>query len=292
MRRRSFGFLLLLVASLALSGCYVMVARGGRGSSSEGESDDGDAANDDDASNDDGAVGGDDDDDRVTPPPSVDTDGDGLSDAEEAQLGTDPNAVDTDGDGYEDGWEVDEGTSPTNPNSVIYEGGWPYNPNKGSMGNPSWTYGASVGQQFPRWIVQDQFGDTVDFYDLAGAGVPIVVDVSAVWCGPCHQLAEWLDGANNGWGTASARQAVWNGDAIWVTAVFQDEFGGPADGGDVADWYSDYPTQGVLVLPDGSAQVSNLVDPTGIPSLSLLNPDMSFAIVDDTSEVLSALASL
>jgi hypothetical protein len=42
----------------------------------------------------------------------VDTDGDGLSDDEEASLGTDPGNVDTDGDGVQDGGEVSAGTDP------------------------------------------------------------------------------------------------------------------------------------------------------------------------------------
>ena len=42
-----------------------------------------------------------------------DTDGDGLSDTEEAALGTDPNLPDTDGDGVDDGDEVTAGTDPT-----------------------------------------------------------------------------------------------------------------------------------------------------------------------------------
>ncbi|WP_338869926.1 VWA domain-containing protein [Myxococcus stipitatus] len=36
----------------------------------------------------------------------ADTDGDGLTDAREAEVGTDPNKVDTDGDGFSDGVEV------------------------------------------------------------------------------------------------------------------------------------------------------------------------------------------
>ncbi|HVG62761.1 MAG TPA: VWA domain-containing protein, partial [Hyalangium sp.] len=36
----------------------------------------------------------------------ADTDGDGLTDEEEAEVGTDPNKVDTDGDGFSDGVEV------------------------------------------------------------------------------------------------------------------------------------------------------------------------------------------
>ncbi|MGD8747288.1 MAG: OmpA family protein [Balneolaceae bacterium] len=38
----------------------------------------------------------------------VDTDGDGLTDAQEAQLGTDPNSADTDGDGLTDADEVNQ----------------------------------------------------------------------------------------------------------------------------------------------------------------------------------------
>ena len=40
------------------------------------------------------------------PKPGTDSDGDGLSDAHEASLGTDPNNSDTDGDSLPDGWEV------------------------------------------------------------------------------------------------------------------------------------------------------------------------------------------
>ena len=47
-----------------------------------------------------------------------DTDGDGLTDAEEGDLGTDPNDADTDDDGLSDGEEVNEyGTDPLNPDT-------------------------------------------------------------------------------------------------------------------------------------------------------------------------------
>jgi len=45
----------------------------------------------------------------------VDTDGDGLTDEEEAALGTDSTLPDTDGDGFDDGTEVAEGTDPVDP---------------------------------------------------------------------------------------------------------------------------------------------------------------------------------
>ncbi len=47
--------------------------------------------------------------------PAGDADGDGLSDAEEAALGTNPNNPDTDGDGLLDGYEVRYGFNPLDP---------------------------------------------------------------------------------------------------------------------------------------------------------------------------------
>ncbi|MFN8664537.1 MAG: hypothetical protein U0075_21840 [Thermomicrobiales bacterium] len=49
---------------------------------------------------------------------TADSDGDRLSDADEAALGTDPGNPDTDGDGYYDGDEAALGTDPFDPASV------------------------------------------------------------------------------------------------------------------------------------------------------------------------------
>ncbi|MBA2277714.1 MAG: hypothetical protein H0W06_08095 [Chloroflexia bacterium] len=46
--------------------------------------------------------------------PAADTDDDGLSDAREAELGTDPERRDTDDDGIDDGGEIDLGSDPLN----------------------------------------------------------------------------------------------------------------------------------------------------------------------------------
>ncbi len=48
-------------------------------------------------------------------PAFIDSDGDGLTDLQEEQIGTDPNNPDTDGDGFNDGEEVEAGYNPLGP---------------------------------------------------------------------------------------------------------------------------------------------------------------------------------
>lgn len=54
----------------------------------------------------------------VIGPGNPDTDGDGLSDENEEEHGTDPNNPDSDGDGVSDGDEILDGTDPLDPDSV------------------------------------------------------------------------------------------------------------------------------------------------------------------------------
>ena len=54
---------------------------------------------------------------RVIAPNVNDMDGDGLTDDEEKELGTDPKNPDTDGDGVSDGDEKKDGTDPKNPDT-------------------------------------------------------------------------------------------------------------------------------------------------------------------------------
>lgn len=53
------------------------------------------------------------------PPRAVDSDNDGIPDADEATHGTNPSNPDTDGDGLEDGVEILAGTDPTDASSTI-----------------------------------------------------------------------------------------------------------------------------------------------------------------------------
>ncbi|WP_196780875.1 Stk1 family PASTA domain-containing Ser/Thr kinase [Nocardioides sambongensis] len=71
--------------------------------------------------NDDDGLTNDEEADLGTKPGNPDTDGDGLDDGDEVEAGTDPLNPDTDGDGIGDGDEVEAGTDPNDPSSIPTE---------------------------------------------------------------------------------------------------------------------------------------------------------------------------
>lgn len=214
-------------------------------------------------------------------PNVADTDGDGLSDGDEVDAGSDPTVEDTDGDGYRDGDEVTEGSDPTDAESVIYVGGWPYHSDKDSLDGPSIEdAGDDEGDLFPRFQMVDQFGDIVDLYDFAYQGKPIMVDISAMWCGPCHYIGQWLSGDDSS-GAATyyddaypgISDAVHNGDIYWVTIMGEDNSGN-ATQETCEDWYDYYPDDNIPVLADEDHSLSdNYV--VAWPSMYLLSEDMT-----------------
>lgn len=221
-----------------------------------------------------------------TDPDNVDSDGDGLGDGEEVNdYGTDPLSTDSDGDGYEDGWEVTEGTDPADESSVIYTGGWPYNPDKDDMSDPGWGDTAESGAQMPRFAWLDQYGEEVDIYDFAYQGKPIVIDLSGVWCYWCHEMAKWHVGQSNayldyGYDTSTdwynlIPTLVDEGDIYWVTVLDSNSQGGKPDHDDVLGWFEDYPNPHIPVLLDEDQDLTGWINPAGYPTVLLLEEDMT-----------------
>ena len=102
--------------------------------------------------------------------PAPDSDGDGLSDAEEAALGSDPHNPDTDGDGWTDLEEVEGFTDPTKKKDHPYTGGWAM----GACRHDLVATGDAVGDVTDNFELIDQYGDTVRLHDFCDREVLLV----------------------------------------------------------------------------------------------------------------------
>ncbi len=249
----------------------------------------------------------------------LDSDGDGLTDAEEAVIGTDPLQADSDGDTYTDYEEQLEGTDPLDPESRIYTGYWPYHPKKDFIENPGWVqpcpggmgcecetdadcntgfckdfpkadYCSPVpGMIIPRFIGTDQYGETVELYDYAHDGKLIVLDMSTGWCAPCKELANWLLTDNQDiteipkWKPEYQviRELVSSGKIHWVTILYENAEHGPADAAIVKAWGEAYPHEGIPVLADAKKELHTWLKPSGIPNLHILGENMGLMTYDN-----------
>jgi hypothetical protein len=224
-----------------------------------------------------------------TDPDAGDSDGDGLSDLDEMNFGTDPNLIDTDGDSYLDLHEIVEGTDPLDEEDRIYTGYWPYSYTKESIYDPGHDPGGLAnGVNMWRFSGVDQFGEEVDLYDYAYQGKPVMVDLSGAWCYYCNELAKLIDRQDSFFDSYAAYYPwieslpdwVEDGDVLWVTILDANSYYAPADEETVADWYDDYPTEEIAVLADENALLNSYIDVYGYPSVWLLNEDMSVEYYD------------
>jgi hypothetical protein len=221
-------------------------------------------------------------------PASTDSDQDGLTDQEELESGTDPLTADSDGDGYLDGWEVAENTDPNDPSDVIYEGGWPYNPNKDEMNGPELDEAIhGIGEQFARISTIDQFGDAFDFYDFAGQGKYTLVDISTMWCEACNVFSEWISGDiydhpyDKYWG--NIRTALDTGQMQFVTILTQNMQGDMPSEADLDAWHKNYPNELIPVIA-GPEGVDSTYAVLGWPSFYLLDENMKIVEGSDINQ--------
>ena len=206
----------------------------------------------------------------------VDSDGDGLFDDEEAELGTDPNNADSDGDGFDDLAEIDQGTNPNYAYSHVYAGGYNVGYCEEGMAEPT---GASAsnghtalyaeGDVVDNFTLVDQHDEEVDLYSFCGQNVMLVF--SAGWCGPCVSLSEEVQAIQD------------EHDNLQIFEILIEDAGGNVpDQADLEDWAEHGGMNNVAVLADGDYSVWPYWEADwGIPSTSYIGPDGTVLSVDE-----------
>ncbi len=195
-------------------------------------------------------------------PGAKDSDGDGLSDSAEEALGTDPASPDSDGDGYDDGVEVDGNTNPQDSGDFPYLGGWAIGDCRNGISGEGWEEG-DVVQAFS---LVDQFNETVDFHDFCGR--VILIEVGAMWCGPCQEAAPELQ---------SLYREFSNDGVMVISLLTETEIQGEgASPEDAATWANTYGLE-FPVLADPGWDVAGNFSPDGtvsIPNYTFIDTDM------------------
>ncbi len=196
---------------------------------------------------------------------AADSDGDGLSDEEEGELGLDPQSADSDGDGFDDGIEVDGFTDPLDATHHPYAGGWAIDPCNTTL-EPS---GNGVGQVTDNFALMDQHGEMVRLHDFCGREVLLVT--SAMWCEPCQDEAPELQH----WYETYADQGL-----MVITLLGENAGGNTPSQTDLESWATSYGLEHP-VLADANWQVSNRWPGAYIPTMHLLG-DGAVVIAGDT----------
>jgi hypothetical protein len=224
-----------------------------------------------------------------TDPLDPDTDHDGVLDGDEVEAGTNPLQADSDQDGYTDGEEIAAGTDPLDRDDRIYIGGWPWYMDKDSLTEPVADSKLAVDERIPRWHMDDQHLQSLDFYDLAGADVPIAVVLGASGA-PSHELSDQLDGEAVALeGLEDLADAVKNGEILVVHVLVRGAEEGPPTARQLQLWHAEHPNLHVPLLADVNGKVADWADGLSLPAVLHLDSDL---IVLSSGEPLDTLTDV
>lgn len=196
--------------------------------------------------------------------PSADSDGDGLDDCTEEQLGTDPTAVDSDGDGISDPDELDCVSDPLDAAEQCYACGWAHN-NPGTLT----ATGAAIGDTVEDLTFIDQCGDDVRLWDFAGSYT--VAFLTAAWCPLCKDEASAVEEE------AAVLAGVTGQSVNGLVILFESQTAGPPTVDDTIVYAQQIgaETMPVLADPDQAVLSSVPYDGSELPGVCLLGPDMT-----------------
>ena len=213
--------------------------------------------------------------------PSADTDGDGLDDCTELDLGTRLDAADTDGDGTTDADELACLSDPLDAMDACYACGWPHN-DPGTLSGAGPNLGDTVGNL----ELIDQCGDRVRLWDLAGSWH--VLFMTASWCSACLAEAEHFNTEQ------AAVEARIGAEFSFITVVFQDSAGnlpGPDEGERYAG-RSGIEGQPVFSDPVAAVLGATPFDGDVLPGVCALSPELELLDCADGSRAVEEMLAV
>jgi hypothetical protein len=169
--------------------------------------------------------------------------------------------------------------------------------------DPGFGGAAQVGQPAPHWIGIDSSGaerEMCDFY-----GKPVMLDLSALWCGACQAFGAFMagdDGAPAAAGIPQAdiqsvlipfRNLVRDGTIIYITVIIEGQMpGGGVSVSDVAAWENAFGAPGVYIWGDMEEAWWFMVYPSGsggVPAFIALDHEFNFLTTDPLGGAFSDL---
>ena len=116
------------------------------------------------------------------------------------------------------------------------------------------------------------------------SGKYILLEISASWCGVCHELASWITYGDiditkrSFWKDeySQIKEMIENDEVYFIHVQFQDEFRDNSSIETIEQWYATYPDDRIVILGDYNRELHTLLKPTGLPAICILNDKLEF----------------